>query len=423
MKKLNPAKFIFGFLGLSTFASLVGTISGTLAWYAYSARAAVSYSGTSVSSALQLKIGLASINRIPVENNALSNSFWEVMHEVKVDESDPNSEPYKYIHPETNQEYYCYFADVGVGLDPQILQYHAKINGYAADAMMPITSGFYDLEEDPNCEFNLYKSPSALHHKQDIESEHENYMKLPFIFQALKTNVSANATAEEKYSEPGNEIWLVDAVSHPNSIKDGEVYKAIRVFVDRFDSIGDDFIISPMSPTSGKTNVGGILDLTNDQYYDYDFRSDIQDYGEVLYGDYVIDSGLTDTGYDGPDDFQDIYRIFDPSYHVTTNDQSCFVSKHREGIRYYDTLEHCTFKKAAYLCMDDVRPDRHPVTGAMKNFNDEKPTHVCVTGDAEHNYIGFTDLTLWLEGWDFHAIDDFQMHKFDFGLTFEINKI
>ena len=44
MKKLNPAKFIFGFLGLSTFASLVGTVSGTLAWYAYSARAAVSYS-------------------------------------------------------------------------------------------------------------------------------------------------------------------------------------------------------------------------------------------------------------------------------------------------------------------------------------------------------------------------------------------
>ena len=423
MKKLNPAKFIFGFLGLSTFASLVGTISGTLAWYAYSARAAVTYSGTSVSSALQLKIGLASLNRIPVHpGNALSDSFWDVMHEVKVEENDPNSAPYKYIHPETGDEYYCYFADVGVGLDPQILQYHAKINGYAADAMMPITSGYYN-PEDPNCSFNLYKSPSSLHHKQDIISEHENYMRMPFIFQALKTNASPTALPEEKYSEPGNEIWLVDAVSHPSSIRDGEVYKAVRVFVDRFDSVGKDFIISPMSETSGETDVGGVLDLTNDQYYDYEYRSDIGAFSEVLYGDYEVDGGLESSGYSGPDVFHDLHGIFEPGYEPTENDQSCFTSKHRQGVRYYENLDYCTFKKASYLCMDDVRPDRHPVTGAMKNFNDETPTHVCVTGDAAHNYIGFVDMTLWLEGWDHHAIDDFQMHKFDFGLTFEINKI
>ena len=64
MKKSNPAKLIFSFLGLATFASLVGTVSGTLAWYTYSTRATVSYSGTSVSNTVQLQIGIASHTKV-----------------------------------------------------------------------------------------------------------------------------------------------------------------------------------------------------------------------------------------------------------------------------------------------------------------------------------------------------------------------
>ena len=340
------------------------------------------------------------------------------MHEMKVDENDPNSEPYIYKNPDNNKDYYCYFADIGVGLDPQVLQYYGKCNGYASDAMMPITSGYYN-PDDPDCNFALYKSPNPINHGQDIPSEHEYYIKLDFIFRAYK----ANASGDDIYADPGDEIWLVDAASHPNSVRDGEVYKSIRVFVDRFNSIGKDFIISPMSKTSGATDVGGVLDLTNDSYYDYEYRSDIGAMGEVLYGEYEIDSGISSTGYAGSDDFQNVYGIYDDSVDPSDYEQSCFVSKHRRGIRYYDTLSHCTFKKASYLCMDDVRPDRNPVSGEMRNLNNNNPTHVCVTGGAEQNYIGFVDMTLWLEGWDFNSVDDYQMHKFDFGLTFEINKI
>ena len=397
MKKLNPAKFVFAFLGLSTFASLIGTVSGTLAWYAYSTRASLSYSGTSVSSALQLQIGLASKIRMPaLNNNKLNKKFWSVMKEDQD----------MYHNDEDGEDYYCYFADVGVGLDHEVLEYYLSVTGYAADCMMPITSGYYD-PDDPNCEFELYKSPSALHYTQDIVSEHENYLKFSFIFRAYKGNTSDTNV----YADPGDEIWLVDAVSHPYTVQDGNVYKAMRIFVDRHDDIGKDFIISPMSETSGKTNVGGILDLTNDQYYDYD------GYGEILYGDYEVDSGKSTTGYAGPDVFQDIYGLNE------LDNPSCITSKHRHGVKYYENLNGCTFKTASYLCMDDVRPDRHPVTGVMSNVDDSKPTHVCVTGDAAHNYIGHVDLKLWLEGWDFNAVDDFQMHKFDFGLTFEINKI
>ena len=60
MKKFNPTKLLFGFLGIATFASLAGTISGTLAWYAYSTRASLSYTGTSIEQTAQLQIGVVS---------------------------------------------------------------------------------------------------------------------------------------------------------------------------------------------------------------------------------------------------------------------------------------------------------------------------------------------------------------------------
>ena len=64
MKKSKPAKLLLGVLGLATFASLVGTVSGTLAWYAYSTRATISYSGTSVNNTVQLQIGIASPDKM-----------------------------------------------------------------------------------------------------------------------------------------------------------------------------------------------------------------------------------------------------------------------------------------------------------------------------------------------------------------------
>ena len=406
MKKLNPAKFIFGFLGLSTFASLVGTVSGTLAWYAYSARAAVSYSGTSVSSALQLKIGLASINEIPHAHNALGDHFFDVMH----------LEEEKYHNDEDNNDYFCYFANVGVGLDPEILEYYLKNTGYSPDSMMPVTTGYFD-PDDPTCEFSLKKSPTILHHQQDIPSETENYMKFSFIFKAVKTDLSGD-TDEEIYADPGDKIWLVDAATHPhNKSRDGDVFKSVRAFIDRHNDIGKDFIVNPMAQTSGETKVGGVLDLTNDQYFDYEYQNDLSSVGEIMYGEWYEYSGISDTPYAGPDEFVDLNGSGN-SEHGT-----CFTSRHREGVKYYENLNNCRFKTAKYECVDAIRPDRHPITGEMRNFDDSKPTHVCETGDAAHNYIAHFDMYLWLEGWDYNAVDDFQMHQFDFGLTFEINKI
>ena len=57
-KKFGLKKMIPVGISLLTFATFVGSISGSLAWWAYSTRAAVSYQGTSVSTSEQLQIGL-----------------------------------------------------------------------------------------------------------------------------------------------------------------------------------------------------------------------------------------------------------------------------------------------------------------------------------------------------------------------------
>ena len=58
MGKLKLKSFIPVGVGLLTFATLVGSISGSLAWWAYSTRVSVSYQGTSVNTSEQLQIGL-----------------------------------------------------------------------------------------------------------------------------------------------------------------------------------------------------------------------------------------------------------------------------------------------------------------------------------------------------------------------------
>ena len=87
MKKLNTAKTLFGFLGLATFASLVGTVSGTLAWYSYTTRVTVSYSGTSIENTVQLQIGIASETKMPhVNGDADNEEFWTTMTETTFEE-------------------------------------------------------------------------------------------------------------------------------------------------------------------------------------------------------------------------------------------------------------------------------------------------------------------------------------------------
>ena len=408
MKKSNPAKLIFSFLGLATFASLVGTVSGTLAWYTYSTRATVSYSGTSVSNTVQLQIGIASESKVlsveeateqvmndefveeDDEKQAIISSFegfWNEMEEVKWE----------------NDDHYYYFAPCGAGLSSAAINAYLRSNGYASISLIPVTSGAYSRGDT----FSLKTSPNPNPEHNLSPANQSSYSKIPFVFRVIRSST----TEENKYVEDA-ELWLTDAQARASSIDDGNIYKALRLYIDRGNDYTDDFVLNPSADSKGATTVAGVLDLTRDNYYDYDDNGD-----EIIYGDYETIGGKQQS-YAGSDEIADIN-----STGKTGEDFDTFTAKHRQGINYYENYDDCVFKTAEFESLSTISPVKDQVTGELKNKDPENPTSVCKTkGETEH-YLGRVDVTVYLEGWDLSVVDEELEHFFDMGLTFEINKL
>ena len=407
MKKSNPAKILFSFLGLATFASLVGTVSGTLAWYSYSTRATISYSGTSVTNTVQLQIGIASPDKVisveeireqleleeemkDEEKQFIESSFvefWNVMEETQWN-GDPN---------------YYYFAPVGSGLSSPCINAYLKSNGYAMNKLAAVTTGSYSRGDD----FSLKISPNPDPRHNMLLAKKSYYAYIPFVFRVIRTN-----TTEENQYEGNVELWLTDAQVRASSLDQGNVYKAVRMYVDRGSDYEDDFILNPSATDKGATIVGGVLDLTSDNYYDYDENGN-----EILYGEYET-MGERKSSYAGADEIADLNGTG-----KTGEDYDTFTAKHREGINYFENYENCVFKKAEYESLSTIKPLQDEQTGVLHNKDEQHPTSVCRTkGEAGH-YLGRVDMTVYLEGWDHSVIDEEYAHAFDLGLTFEINKL
>ena len=378
MKKFKPAKLLFGFLGLATFASLVGSVSASLAWYAYSTRATLSYTGTSVERTAQLQIGVCSPVRI---TSYTDNEMQEVTYN-----GDSN---------------YYYFAPIGSGLTSSILSKYLLKNGYATNYLRACTSGSYNQGGS----FSLKQSPTIGSRQNGSECEKSDYAHFQFVFRVAK---SAFSTSTDYVS--GQHLWLTDAKARASANGDSKVFKALRIYVDRDDSYNYDYIFNPSAVATGGTKVGGLLDLGSDGYYDYDNN------GEIIYGEYTADSGKSESGYSGADSLVDINGSG-----ATTEDT--FTAKHAQAVRYYNNLNGCGIKTADYKSINDIAPYKNPDTGELENASESDPTSICKTGGESAHYLARVNMTIYLEGWDFSVVDSEIDHMFDLGLTFEINKV
>lgn len=413
MKKSKSTKLLFSFLGIATFASLVGTISGTLAWYAYNARATLSYSGTSVSNTVALQIGIVSEDEMPTasqidnisslsqEEKKTLKSFWDVMHEETF-EGDEN---------------HYYFAPAGKGLDHSVINAYLIYHGFATNTLPAITSGGYTRGEA----LNLMKGPKADHPMIDTEAGSDCYAKIPFVFRVLDTYTTSPSI---KYL-PETEVWLYKAKLEAARGSVGELQKAIRVFVDREDTHGDDFILNPSAATKGSTTVAGLLDLTTDHYYDYTFDPVKQQYNEIIYGDFErVGTDPIRSSYSGEDIIDDFNGTGKEG-----EDYDTFTAKHHRGVNYYakadrngNKIGDYILKTAEYESMTSIRPKEDAYTGHLSNYDESHPTSVCKTADADGHYLGKVTLSVYLEGWDHSLIDQELLHSFNMGLTFKTNK-
>ncbi len=411
MKKTNRAKLLFAFLGIATFASLVGTVSGSLAWYAYSARASLSYSGTSVTNTVQLQIGIASPEKVlSVEEIRTQNAqiiadnpdisteeierlqfiedqfvdFWSAMQETKWDGDDN----------------YYYFAPFGSGLESSFINAYLYSNGYATNSLVPVTSGAYSRGDD----FSLKLSPTVSGSNSRL-ADKGYFAYIPFAFRVMRSN-----TADSNSYVEGSELWLTDAQVRASSSNTSNIHKAVRMFINRGNDYEDDFIMNPSAANAGNTTVAGALNIAKDDYYDYD-----DDGNEIIYGEYDAIDGRK-TNYDGADEIADING-------TGKTEIDTFTAKHRPGINYYENYNNCVFKTAEYESLSSIAPGKDEISGRLYNKDGNHPTSVCKTAGAEGHYLGRVDFTIYLEGWDHSVIDEELSHYFDLGLTFEINKL
>lgn len=384
MKKISPTKLLFGFLGLATFASLVGSVSGSLAWYAYSTRASLSYTGTSVERTAQLQIGVVS----PV---AITYAANEMVEDTTI--TDANNNHY-------------YFAPLGSGLTTSILNKYLAANGYATNYLIPVTSGSYASGDS----FSLKKAPKvgSADIKNNVTAPNDQFAHFQFVFRIPK---GAYSNVTEYIAD--REVWLTDATSRRSTAQDGNVFKSIRIYVDRLGSYTSDYIFNPSASAQGETKVGGLLDLGRDGTYDMD-----SNHNEIIYGEYdtVAAPSKIIPNYQGSEYLVDVNES-------GSSVLDTFTAGHAVGSNYYtkDALLECGIKTAKYLSLGDVAPVRNSVTGELSNPTGNTVS-ICKT-DAADNYLGRVNMTVYLEGWDFNIVNTEIDHLFDLGLTFEINKV
>ena len=381
MMKISHAKFAFILLGILTAVCTVGSISSTLAWYAYSVRALVAYSGTSVNSTSFLQIGIAS--DVYVEDMPTS-----------VDDVTFAGDPTHY-----------YFAKPGNGLNYAAIATYLAKKGYGTTELQPVTSGAFTSGDSG---FSLKQAPNQAVHGNTSIADKASYVKIPFVFR-----VNTSTSTGDDFLDDA-ELWLTKAVVRANSSRDGEIYHALRIFIDRDDATygtDNDYLINPSANADGETKVGGVLELTKDGYFDFDAV------GEILYGEYDPEL-LT---YISDDDYTGESRVWDVNGTGNDSEGTTFTAKHYPNTRYYSSLNDNLIKKASYKAMSSITPvrDDHDL---LDNRDAEHPTSVCKTKASDH-YLGRVNMTIYLEGWDFTVIDEEMSHGFDLGLTFEISHV
>ena len=391
MKASRKVNIALAVMSSCVTVGIFGAVTGTLAWYVNSTRVTVSFTGTSVRSSLHLQIGIIDNGNIFSDDDLLNyNLVREYQDSHGADLCDGNS--------------IVWNRSSSLPSDA-INHYLAGTHTFATTELSPVSSK--SRLKTVTSDISLYEAPKVGNLNPTGVAEKRGYIQIPFAFKVL---------SNEDVPLDNKEVWLSDALTESDATN---VDHAIRIHVynnhgkDEHDVIKhDSFIINPSSNNDGATTVAGMLHLDGNDPYDYDGDHELI-YGE--YGDvtptFSIDSYEDDAGFD-EDAIYDVNDTHDTSGRATT-----FTAKHNKeckSISNWDTFK-AGFKYADYYGMNSVKPE----IAASGDYTGGKP--IAYTDSACK--IGYSKLTIWLEGWDHAIIDSAIGHEFNLGLTFEVNKI
>lgn len=365
-------KVSLGLVGLAvlTATALLATTAGSLAWYAYSRNVYFSFVGTSVAKSALLNIGL-----------------------VDKDEKFTTADLRAYdLTRETHDNQSIIFANTTQGLSTGAIQKYLRYYGHAVDKLFPLTTQARELSDQS--ELDLYRSPD---HSQTVINEPAldyEYVHLPFAFKIID---------EDSAYVPNAYVWLTEASV---STAQENIHKALRIYVE-----GDErnFLMNPSdsSETSGSTKVGGLLDLDGDGTYDYNATTG----QEYCYGLFENTPGYSSEKYGIPFDDAPLTNVNDVE---DESEASTFLAKHNKDA-YVADIATAEPLVAEYETLGTVCPDVEQ--------DGDYSGGIPVASTNRGSKIGYTTMTIFIEGWDHSVIDKAVGYSFNLGLKFEINRI
>ena len=362
--------------GIITFAAFVGSISGSLAWWAYSTRVSVQYQGTSVATSVQLQIGLKTEDFDDSEAQQLIDLGM-------LEDTDLASGSTRY-----------FFSKAGAGLPEHTIATYLSIQGdYSIDTLYPVTTRQHKIGD----ELKLYQPLIYGVADNDGLTETNKYVKIPFVFRVVTLN--EDLPVKDQY------IWLTRANLAASS-PDSHIKEAIRLYMDNGSS---QYLINPSDESTeevGYTKVYGLLDLNKDGYYDRD-----NDGKEIVYGQFI--GNPNDTFEPASDTLANINGVSD-----TTN-QTSFYAKHKAGETCFNSLSGIDTSDGMNG-LAQYRPMGYMVPQDKPEGFDEYEKAICQTAHDD-NALAELDMTIYLEGWDHSVIDEELAYSFNLGLQFQIN--
>ena len=397
--KRSKVNLALGIVTTAIIVSVAGSLSGTLAWYAYATRATLSFSGTSAHASEMVRVGI---------------------HDLYYDAEDTEHEhpkSYLFDNPNFNIQKYARDHDLeldttrkiiwgkeGEGLTGDILSTYLNASPYATSELPPVTS----LSMNSNGDLTLYKAPFALDPTNRV-APRNYYTKLPLCFKVIGsdgTNIG------------NHDIWLT-GISAIDTDIEGLKY-ALRIYYENFYA-GTQYLLNPTSESNsvGSTVVAGTLDLKGDGTYDYNFTT----MEEIMYGDYTGTIDHIDDPFEAPEPnpLDDVNHTFTGNpedlddYCANPANASTFLAAHEDGVKVAD-YSSVVLGTAKYETINTIAP----IVDSHGYYTGGKP--VAHTDENDDN-IAYTDLTIYLEGWD-HAIINKVIHaSFNLGLQFEVNRL
>ncbi len=382
-----------------TVTSSFGVITGTLAWFAYTTRAQLSFGGTTIHNSEQLQVGFTFEN-----DDKTIAKFRANLLENGIDLD--SSSTFEKVE-DTSFTYY--FVKPGESLTSSMVMSYSKALGHSTNYLIPVTSREYTINDDlkTNDDLTLNRAPTKGEPNLGQKASDDSYSYLNLAFRVLRSD---NSSTGYKYMQ-NRSIWLQDATTHAGL----NLEKSLRIFVN---SENGRFILNPNATSKGTTTVAGLLNMDyNDDYYDYDPSTYFTKPKELIYGDYELKEGKSDnaTYFDQDSQLDDINQ-------TNSTVKSSFLAKHQQGLYGYQNYDSYDLKKAMYYSMNDIKANDK--SGYLTDG-----VEICTTSQDD-NAIATVSLTIYLEGWD-HSITDQSLFEqdnnggtgFDLGLTFQTNRV